>query len=138
MDAPRGESVTAAFIEFHRQGLIYRDVRLTNGCCALRSGISDIEVDYLDIEKRTKLAVPGHPKERTYAFGVIWSFAYKLEGSDEEIVVATPRPETLLGDAAVAVPPPAPPLLLVVVVVVPLLLPLLVVLVLVAPVLVPV
>ena len=108
MDAPRGESVTAAFIEFHRQGLIYRDVRLTNWCCALRSGISDIEVDYLDIEKRTKLAVPGHPKERTYAFGVIWSFAYKLEGSDEEIVVATTRPETMLGDAAVAVHPDDP------------------------------
>ena len=108
MDAPRGESVTAAFIEFHRQGLIYRDVRLTNWCCALRSGISDIEVDYLDIEKRTKLSVPGHPKERTYAFGVIWSFAYKLEGSDEEIVVATTRPETMLGDAAVAVHPDDP------------------------------
>ena len=108
MDAPRGESVTAAFIKFHQDGLIYRDVRLTNWCCTLRSGISDIEVDYLDIEKRTRLPVPGHAKDRTYAFGVLWSFAYKLEGSDEELVVATTRPETMLGDTAVAVHPDDP------------------------------
>ena len=108
MDAPRGESVTAAFIKFHQDGLIYRDVRLTNWCCTLRSGISDIEVDYLDIEKRTRLPVPGHAKDRTYAFGVLWSFAYKLEGSEEELVVATTRPETMLGDTAVAVHPDDP------------------------------
>ena len=109
MDAPRGESVTAAFIKFHEDGLVYRDVRLTNWCCTLRSGISDIEVDYLDIEKRTRLPVPGHAKDRTYAFGVLWSFAYKLEGSeDEELVVATTRPETMLGDTAVAVHPDDP------------------------------
>ena len=108
MDAPRGESVTAAFIKFHQDGLVYRDVRLTNWCCTLRSGISDIEVDYLDIEKRTRLPVPGHAKDRTYAFGVLWSFAYKLEGSEEELVVATTRPETMLGDTAVAVHPDDP------------------------------
>jgi len=54
------------------------------------------------------LPVPGHPKDRTYVFGVIWSFAYKLEGSDEEIVVATTRPETMLGDTGVAVHPDDP------------------------------
>eukprot|EP00966_Prymnesium_polylepis_P124047 2868688-Prymnesium_polylepis.1 len=102
MDELRAKSVTAAFIKFHEDGLIYRDVRLTNWCCALRSGISDIEVDYDDIEKRTRLPVPGHPKDRTYVFGVIWSFAYKVEGSEEELVVATTRPETMLGDTAVA------------------------------------
>ena len=108
MDADRAKSVTAAFIKFHEDGLIYRDVRLTNWCCQLRSGISDIEVDYIDIEKRTRLPVPGHAKDKTYVFGVIWSFAYKLEGSDEEIVVATTRPETMLGDTGVAVHPDDP------------------------------
>ena len=108
MDAPRAKSVTAAFIKFHEAGLIYRDVRLTNWCCQLRSGISDIEVDYIDIEARTRLSVPGHAKDKTYVFGVIWSFAYKLVGSDEEVVVATTRPETMLGDAAVAVHPDDP------------------------------
>jgi len=108
MDAPRAQSVTAAFIKFHEAGLIYRDVRLTNWCCQLRSGISDIEVDYIDIEARTRLSVPGHPKDKTYVFGVIWSFAYRLEGSEEEIVVATTRPETMLGDTAVAVHPDDP------------------------------
>ena len=72
MDEPRAKAVTAAFIQFHKDGLIYRDVRLTNWCCQLRSGISDIEVDYIDIEKRTRLAVPGHAKDKTYVFGVIW------------------------------------------------------------------
>ena len=89
-------------------GLIYRDVRLTNWCCQLRSGISDIEVDYVDIEARTRLSVPGHAKDKTYIFGAIWSFAYKLVGSDEEIVVATTRPETMLGDTGVAVHPDDP------------------------------
>ena len=108
MDEPRAKSVTAAFIKFHEAGLIYRDVRLTNWCCQLRSGISDIEVDYIDVETRTRIAVPGHPKDRTYVFGVIWSFAYKLVGSDDEIIVATTRPETMLGDTAVAVHPDDP------------------------------
>mmetsp|Transcript_50255 Transcript_50255/g.108900 ORF Transcript_50255/g.108900 Transcript_50255/m.108900 type:complete len:1012 (-) Transcript_50255:422-3457(-) len=109
MDEMRAASVNAAFVRFYEDKLIYRDVRLTNWCCALRSGISDIEVDYIDIETRTRIAVPGHPKDKTYVFGVIWSFAYKLEGSsDEEIVVATTRPETMLGDVAVAVHPDDP------------------------------
>ena len=67
-----------------------------------------LQVDYIDIETRTRIAVPGHAKDRTYVFGVIWSFAYKLEGSDEEIIVATTRPETMLGDTAVAVHPDDP------------------------------
>ena len=76
----------------------------------LQHGHSDIEVDYIDLEKRTRLSVPGHPKDRTYPFGVIWSFAYKLDGGtdEEEIVVATTRPETMLGDVAVAVHPEDP------------------------------
>ena len=44
-------------------------------------------MDYIDIETRTRLPVPGHPKGRTYVFGVIWSLAYKLVGSDEEVLI---------------------------------------------------
>jgi len=108
LDEDRVCAVKTAFVRFYEAGLIYRDVRLTNWCCALRSGISDIEVDYYDIETRTRFSVPGHPTDKTYVFGAIWSFAYKLDGSDEEIVVATTRPETMLGDSAVAVHPDDP------------------------------
>ena len=51
--------------------------------------------------------MPGHG-DRTYEFGVLVEFAYKVEGSDEEIVVATTRLETMLGDTAVAVHPEDP------------------------------
>src|SRR3954463_4833017 len=51
--------------------------------------------------------VPGHNPAKKYLFGLLWSFAYKVKGSPtgEEIVVATTRPETMLGDTAVAVHP---------------------------------
>ena len=75
--------------------------RLVNWCCRLKSAISDIEVDYIDIEGFAKLKVPGMTGE--VEFGVLTSFAYPLEGGDGEIVVATTRPETMLGDTAVAV-----------------------------------
>lgn len=51
------------------------------------------------------LKVPGHDPAKKYEFGTIISFAYKLVGSDEEVVVATTRLETMLGDVAVAVHP---------------------------------
>ena len=49
------------------------------------------------------MKVPGYQEE--IEFGVLTSFAYKLEGGDEEVIVATTRPETMLGDTAVAVHP---------------------------------
>lgn len=97
-----------AFLRLHGDGLIYRENRLVNWCCTLRSAISDIEVEYIDLEKRTRLSVPGHDPVKKYEFGCITSFAYKVEGRDEEIVVATTRPETMLGDTAVAVHPEDP------------------------------
>mmetsp|Transcript_6107 Transcript_6107/g.16564 ORF Transcript_6107/g.16564 Transcript_6107/m.16564 type:complete len:1021 (+) Transcript_6107:92-3154(+) len=106
MDAPRAASVQEAFVRFHEMGLLYRGVRLTNWCSQLKSAISDIEVDYQDIEKRTRISVPGY--ERTIPFGVIWSFAYEFADGSGEIVVATTRPETMLGDTAVAVHPDDP------------------------------
>jgi valyl-tRNA synthetase len=60
-------------------GLIYRDTRLVNWCCALNSAISDIEVDEKKLEKHTRMKVPGHDKE--YDFGILVEFAYKVEGS---------------------------------------------------------
>lgn len=97
------KAVEAAFIQLHEKGLIYRSDRLVNWSCQLTSAISDIEVDKRELLGRTLLAVPGY--DEAVEFGVITSFAYKIEGSDEEIVVATTRIETMLGDVAVAVHP---------------------------------
>jgi len=103
MDDARCASVQEAFIRLHEAGLIYRDNRLVNWCCRLKTAVSDIEVDYIDIPRRTSISVPGY--DELVEFGVLTSFAYPLEGGDGEIVVATTRPETMLGDTAVAVHP---------------------------------
>lgn len=110
MDANLSRAVTEAFCRFHEKGLLYRDTRLINWSCALQSAISEIEVDYIDLEGRTFLAVPNHIEKATYEFGMITSFAYKVYESDtnEEIIVATTRLETMLGDTAVAVHPEDP------------------------------
>jgi valyl-tRNA synthetase len=110
MDANLSRAVTEAFCRFHEKGLLYRDTRLINWSCALQSAISEIEVDYIDLEGRTFLAVPNHKEKATYEFGMITSFAYKVYESDtnEEIIVATTRLETMLGDTAVAVHPEDP------------------------------
>lgn len=103
MDPKLCKAVTEAFVRLHERGMIYRSNRLGNWSCALRSAISDIEVDKVEIPGRTLLAIPGYTEK--VEFGVLVSFAYKVEGSDEEIVVATTRVETMLGDTAVAVHP---------------------------------
>ncbi|XP_069121491.1 LOW QUALITY PROTEIN: valine--tRNA ligase-like [Argopecten irradians] len=103
MDPKLVKAVQEAFIQLHEKGLIYRSVRLVNWSCALNSAISEIEVDKKEIPGRTLLPVAGY-KEKI-EFGVIVSFAYQVEGSDEEIVVATTRIETMLGDTGVAVHP---------------------------------
>ena len=108
MDANLSRAVTEAFVRFHEDGLLYRDTRLINWSCALQSAISEIEVDYSDLEGKTYLSVPNHKKQEKYEFGTITSFAYKIEDSDEEIIVATTRLETMLGDTAVAVHPNDP------------------------------
>ncbi|XP_058071798.1 valine--tRNA ligase, mitochondrial 1 isoform X1 [Magnolia sinica] len=103
MDAKRSMAVTEAFVRLYREGLIYRDHRLVNWDCVLRTAISDIEVDYKDIKERTLLKVPGY--ENPVEFGVLTSFAYPLDEGLGEIVVATTRVETMLGDTAIAVHP---------------------------------
>jgi len=108
MDSNLSAAVTEAFCKFHEDGLLYRDTRLVNWSCSLRSAISDIEVDHIDLEGKTFLAIPGHDPTKKYEFGTITSFSYKVEGSDEELVVATTRLETMIGDTAVAVHPDDP------------------------------
>lgn len=105
LDEKRSQAVTEAFVRLHKEKLIYRDNRLGNWDCVLRTAISDIEVDYEDIKGRTLRRVPGY--DNPVEFGAITSFAYPLEEGGE-IVVATTRPETMLGDTAVAVHPEDP------------------------------
>ena len=114
MDEMLSKAVVEAFNQFHEKGMLYRANRLGNWSCALKSAISDIEVDYIDLEGRTFLEVKTHkkgnpkdPKGR-YEFGVLTHFAYPVEDSDEFLVVATTRLETMLGDTAVAVHPEDP------------------------------
>ncbi|KAJ8287759.1 hypothetical protein COCON_G00004180 [Conger conger] len=106
MDDKLSYAVQEAFIRFHDEGVIYRSKRLVNWSCSLNSAISDIEVDKRELTGRTLLPVPGY-KEKV-EFGVLVSFSYKIDGTDEEVVVATTRIETMLGDTAVAVHPSDP------------------------------
>uniref|UniRef100_K4A0Q1 valine--tRNA ligase n=1 Tax=Setaria italica TaxID=4555 RepID=K4A0Q1_SETIT len=103
MDEQRSKAVTEAFVRLHKEGLIFKDYRLVNWDCILRTAISDIEVDHIDLKDETMLKVPGYANE--VQFGVLISFAYPLEEGLGEIVVATTRIETMLGDTAIAVHP---------------------------------
>eukprot|EP00026_Physarum_polycephalum_P001453 Phypoly_transcript_01455.p1 GENE.Phypoly_transcript_01455~~Phypoly_transcript_01455.p1 ORF type:complete len:1115 (+),score=189.55 Phypoly_transcript_01455:428-3346(+) len=104
MDQNLSRAVLEAFVQMYDSGLIYREKRMVNWCCALKTAISDEEVEPLELPETKKLRVPGHG-ENAYEFGAIWEFAYKVEGTDEDLVVATTRPETMLADTAVAVHP---------------------------------
>jgi len=101
MDEKLSVAVKEAFVRLYDRGLIYRANRLVNWSCKMKTAISDIEVDYIDIEAPIKMEVPNHTGQ--YDFGLLTSFAYKVKGREEEIVVATTRIETMLGDTAVAV-----------------------------------
>src|SRR5580698_3207072 len=87
MDEGLSRAVIKVFVELHREGLIYKDKRLVNWDPKLLTAISDLEVQQVEIK--------GH----------LWHIKYPIEGSDEFVVVATTRPETMLGDVAVAVHP---------------------------------
>jgi valyl-tRNA synthetase len=94
MDEGLSRAVVRVFVELHREGLIYKDKRLVNWDPKLLTAISDLEVQQTEIK--------GH----------LWYLRYQLEGKtfspDDPatfIVVATTRPETMLGDSAVAVHP---------------------------------
>ena len=87
LDQGLSDAVKKVFVTLHKQGLIYRDKRLVNWHPGLQTAISDLEVENVEVQ--------GH----------MWNLRYPIEGSDESIVVATTRPETMLGDTAVAVHP---------------------------------
>jgi len=115
LDAPRSAAVTAAAIALHRRSLLYRGTRFVNWCPALRTAISDIEVDVLQVQGRTQVQVPGGAGggKRTVTLGVMHEFGYPVHGADgqatgEVLRVSTTRLETMLGDVAVAVHPADP------------------------------
>lgn len=87
MDEERSEAVKKAFVKLYDKGLIYRGKRLVNWCTRCATALSDIEVEY-ENEKSS-----------------LWHIKYPIKNSQEYIVVATTRPETMLGDTAVAVNP---------------------------------
>ncbi len=91
MDAGLSHAVRHVFVKLHAEGLIYRDTRLINWDPVGQTVLSDLEVDH----------------EENFQ-GELWSFAYPLTDGSGEIVVATTRPETMLGDTAVAVHPDDP------------------------------
>ena len=84
------EAVTEAFVTLHERGLIYKGEYMVNWSPSLGTAVSDLEVDYTDEE------------------GKLYYFKYRLadsDGPDDYLAVATTRPETILGDAAVCVHP---------------------------------
>ncbi|XP_070371445.1 valine--tRNA ligase, mitochondrial isoform X2 [Equus asinus] len=104
MDPGSSAAVTEAFVRLHKAGLLYRNRQLVNWSCALRSAISDIEVESRPLPGRTELRLPGCPTP--VSFGLLVSVAFPVDGEpDAEVVVGTTRPETLPGDVAVAVHP---------------------------------
>jgi valyl-tRNA synthetase len=88
MDDGLSEAVREVFVTLHRRGLIYRDRRLVNWDPKFQSAISDLEVESQEVR------------------GSLWHMRYPVEGDAQRfITVATTRPETMLGDTAVAVHP---------------------------------
>lgn len=92
-------------MRLHRDGTIYRANRLINWCVRLNTALSNLEVENKEIPGRTMMSIPGYDPKEKFEFGVLNEFAYVVEGSDERLVVATTRIETMLGDTAVAVHP---------------------------------
>ena len=106
MDEKLSKAVKEAFLRMHAKKLIYRAQRLVNWDAQLKSAVSDLEVDYITFEAPEKISVPGY--DRKVDFGMFWEWAYQVDGSKDEIVIATTRPETMFGDTAVAVHPDDP------------------------------
>jgi valyl-tRNA synthetase len=87
MDEGLSEAVLEAFIRLYEEGLIYRGEYMVNWCPATQSAVSDLEVENQEVN--------GH----------LWHFRYPLTDGSGHVEVATTRPETMLGDTAVAVNP---------------------------------
>ena len=87
MDEGLSDAVKKVFVQLHDEGLIYRGKRLVNWDPVLHTAVSDLEV--ISVEEQ----------------GSLWHMRYPITDTDEAMVVATTRPETMLGDSAVAVHP---------------------------------
>ena len=87
MDEGLSRAVIKVFVRLYKEGLLYRDKRLVNWDPKLLTAISDLEVQQVEVA------------------GWLWHFRYPIEDTEEYITVATTRPETMLGDTAVAVHP---------------------------------
>ena len=87
MDETCSKAVRKVFVELYQKGLIYKGSRIINWCPHCTTALSDAEVEYVD--------KPGH----------IWNIRYPLTDGSGDIVIATTRPETMLGDTGVAVNP---------------------------------
>ncbi|MEL6470486.1 MAG: valine--tRNA ligase [Cyanobacteria bacterium J06623_4] len=87
MDEGLSRAVLTAFNQLYDEGLIYRGSYMVNWCPASQSAVSDLEVENKEVD------------------GFLWHFRYPLVGEEGELEVATTRPETMLGDTAVAVNP---------------------------------
>ncbi len=87
MDPKLSEAVRYVFVELYKQGLIYRGERLVNWDTVLQTAISDDEVENKEVN------------------GALYYYRYPIDGLEEFIPIATTRPETMLGDTAVAVNP---------------------------------
>jgi len=91
MDEGLSKAVLKVFVDLYKAGLIYKDLRLVNWDPKMLTAISDLEVESREVK------------------GSLWYLKYPIEGSaDEFIVVATTRPETMLGDTGIAVHPDDP------------------------------
>ena len=87
MDEGLSKAVREVFVTLYDEGLIYRDNRLINWCPRCHTALSDLEVEHDDKQ------------------GNLWHLRYPVTGTNQYLVVATTRPETMLGDTAVAVHP---------------------------------
>ncbi len=87
LDLGYTKAVRTAFVHLYNKGLIYRGTRIINWCPRCETAISDLEVEHEDRQ------------------GTLWHFRYPLANGHGSVVVATTRPETMLGDTAVAVNP---------------------------------
>ena len=87
LDDGCSDAVKEVFVKLYNEGLIYRGTRIINWCPHCKTSISDAEVEYKDMD------------------GNFWHLRYPVKDSDEYVYLATTRPETLLGDTAVAVNP---------------------------------
>tara|TARA_B100001057_G_scaffold155650_1_gene155891 strand:+ start:11282 stop:13885 length:2604 start_codon:yes stop_codon:yes gene_type:complete len=87
MDHDLSESVKKVFIDLHEKGLIYKGVRMVNWDSEAQTAVSDEEVLYKEIDSK------------------LFHISYQIENKNEKVVVATTRPETILGDTAICVNP---------------------------------